>query len=400
MYSKENERKEGMRMKKISILFLLVLLMHINVAMAEAQNNIVTSPNKTFVVGIIHDPPFTMKNDEGKWSGINVELWSQIARSLKLDYTFKEMSFNELLQDLGHGKIDVSVAALFITAEREQLFDFTMPFGNTRLAVATLPEAMDHPWWAAIKIFFSWGILKIILLFFLILFVIGFVFWLIERESNPDHFGGGLLKGISAGIYWVGATMASGTCFGVSLHSIPGRIMGLLWMLICAVALSAFTAALASSLTAHHFMTRTINTEALRHMRIGTVKGSVQAQLLQQMGGNYTLFAEEEDVLKALMDKEIDGFLYDEVSLHYYGEHQYRRKISIYSTKLKRLPFAFGLSKNSSLRKSINVSLLNIMNEPGWEFLLARYGLNENFEVKLVRIKSERKGRAFEFIEE
>ncbi|MCX5799430.1 MAG: hypothetical protein NTU90_07730, partial [Proteobacteria bacterium] len=73
-------------------------------------------------------------------------------------------------------------------------------------------------------------------------------------------------------------------------------------------------------------------------------------------------------------------------------------KISIYPTKLKRLSFAFGLSKDSSLRKSINVSLLNIMNEPGWEFLLARYGLNENFEVK--QIKSVRKGRAFEFIEE
>ena len=81
-----------------------------------------------------------------------------------------------------------------------------------------------------------------------------------------------------------------------------------------------------------------------------------------------------------MLNREIEGFLYDEITLRYYKENDYKDKISIFPTGFKRISFAFGLPKESPLRKKVNYALLSLMEKPDWAFLLKRYGLGENFE--------------------
>jgi hypothetical protein len=57
-----------------------------------------------------------------------------------------------------------------------------------------LPEKAPHPWLTATKIFFSWGTFKVVGVFCVILCILGFLFWLIERRSNPEHFGEGPIQ--------------------------------------------------------------------------------------------------------------------------------------------------------------------------------------------------------------
>lgn len=404
MYNRENQKRgtlhNGTEMRKrkkvkeqstylisrFCALFLLFILMYSNAAMAEPERIFSDSPDRKIVVGVMHDPPYTIKGENGKWTGLNVDVWSQAARDMNLNYELKEMTLDEMLASLKNGRIDISIAALFVTADRERDFDFSVPIGSTRLAVATLPHAIEHPWWSAIRVFLSWGTLKVIISLLLVLVIIGFIFWLTEHKNNPEHFGGGFLKGISSGIYWVGSTLASGVCFGINIKSLTGRILGLLWMFACAVALSAFIASLSSSLTLHQIGVTTTDANTLKNMKIGTVRGSVPEHLLERIGGKYILFTEEEDVLKALQEKRIKGFLYDEITLHYYEDTEYKGKISIYPTNLKRLSFAFGMPTDSPLRKPVNSSLLKIMNEPLWDFLLDRYGFKENFGGKPITL--------------
>ena len=144
-----------------------------------------------------------------RWTGFNVDLWRYLAVDLKLDYDLKEMTFKEMQDALQAGTIDLSVAALYETAERYRRFDFSTTVGTTRLAVAILPEKDTHPWLAAIRIFFSWGILKTVLIFIAALFALGFILWRIERNHNPDHFGGHPVKGVGTGAYWVSSTLAA-----------------------------------------------------------------------------------------------------------------------------------------------------------------------------------------------
>jgi len=370
-------------LKRILIPILCFALMQSGVWITDAGCTSAFAAGKKLVVGIANDPPYTFKNEQGEWAGITVDLWRQIARDLKLDYSLKEMSQEEVLNSLQNGSIDLSADGVIITSGREQRFEFSVPIASTRVAVATLYDTEDHPWLAALKIFFSWGTLKIIIVLMVILLILGFIFWRIERKTNPEHFGEGLIRGIGSGIYWVGSTMTSGVCFGVSLKSIGGRVLGLLWMLICALALSAFIASLSSSLTTHHLSETQFTLDKLRRMHLGTEAGSVPHSIVERIGCRTTFIkGGEEGVLKALLDKKIEGFLYDEATLHYYAEGKYRGIISVHPTSLKEIVIAFGMPHNSPLRKPINISLLKIIDEPIWESILSRYGLNGNFEAR------------------
>jgi len=60
--------------------------------------------------------------------------------------------------------------------------------------------------------------------------------------------------------------------------------------------------------------------------------------------------------------------------------HDYKGKISVNPTDLRRFAFAFGFPKDSPWRTEINASLLTFTEKPDWIFLLSRYGLGQNFE--------------------
>ena len=336
--------------------------------------------DKRFIVGVVHDPPYLIKERNGEWTGFAVDIWKAVDKELRIPYEFKEMKFSELLNALKENRIDLVIDGLFLLAEREKYMDFTVALGSTRLALATLPDKMDHPWTAALRIFFSWGIMKIIGMLLVALCVLGLVLWLIERVHNPEHFGGGFIKGIGSGIYWVGSTLASGICYGISLKSLPGRIMGLLWMLSCALILSALTASLTTSLVVSRSMTNTVSEEALRHMHLAGIEGSAEATVLERISENYTLFNTEEDALKAVLSKEVEGYLYDEITLNYYRDNAYKDKIAVYPTNMRRFAFAYGLPKDSPWRTRIDVAIMDLMERSEWACLLSRHGMGKNFE--------------------
>ena len=377
-------------MKKSVLLFVLLSIVYVNIAAAQQPNIEPRLTGRKLIVGVMDDPPYTMKTEEGKWTGLNVDILTNIARELGFDYELKEMTLKEITAALYEGKIDLTVIGLFVTAEREKLFDFSVPIGSSRMAVITLPHAIDHPLWSAIRVFFSWGIMKAIVILLFVLVVIGFLFWLVERKNNPEHFGGGFLKGVCAGVYWVGATMASGVCLGINIKSLSGRILALLWMFVCAVIISAFIASLASSLTLDELTSSIVDAHSLRKMKLGAITGGTSANLIQKMGGKCTLFDNEKDVIKALLDKKIEGFMFDEITLHYIIDRDYPGKFTLYSTNLKRFQFAFGMPTGSPLRKPVNSAILNVTNDPLWEVLLDKYGFKENFEKKSVSSRKRR----------
>jgi ABC-type amino acid transport substrate-binding protein len=342
-----------------------------------------TAERDRLIVGVTPDPPYLIKEKDGEWGGLNTSLWKAVAQELKIDYELREMTFDELLDALKENRIDLSIDTFYVTAERQKRFDYSFPFGNSRLAVATLPERLTHPWWTAIKIFLSWGTFKIILLLGLCLCVLGLIFWIIERRTNPDYFGGGIIKGIGSGIYWVGSTMASGVCFGVALKSLPARILGLTWMFICAIALSALIASLTSSLFASRDRTEVVPADDLRRMHLGGIVDSAESVALKNIGGKTTFFKSEQEALQALMKRRIDGFLYDEITLIYYRDNDYKDRISVYPTDTKRFFFAFALPKNSPIKSKVDYAILDYIERPEWPLVLQRYGLEENFEERM-----------------
>ena len=101
---------------------------------ARAGPRVPTPSTQKLIVGVKEAPPFAIKQADNTWSGLSIELWQAIATDLQLSYAWRELDLPGLLQGVADGSLDVVVAALTITPERERLFDFTQPFYITQVA--------------------------------------------------------------------------------------------------------------------------------------------------------------------------------------------------------------------------------------------------------------------------
>jgi ABC-type amino acid transport substrate-binding protein len=122
---------------------LLALLLISMPVMAEDA----VSPSQTdrvLKVGTMHSPPFIIENADGSFDGISIMLWDHIAKRLDLRYEFHTGNIETLLTQLETGEIDVAVAALTITEQREVGLDFTHPFYTTGLSGGTRYRATQH----------------------------------------------------------------------------------------------------------------------------------------------------------------------------------------------------------------------------------------------------------------
>ena len=335
-------------------------------------------------IALTVDPPYTFKTDEGKWCGFNVDVWAEIARILKLDYELVEMHTSEILDALNNKTIDFCISAMFLTPERENAFDFSVPLGSTHELLATLPDKIQHPWWSAFHLFFTWGALKIVIILLFLVAVVGCIVWLVERRKNPEHFGGTAARGVGAGTYWVGSTLASGVCFGIPLKSTIGRIIGLCWMFTCTLALSALIASIASSFTLRRLQEAAVDRQELSHLHLGTVKGSFSEDLAHRMGTRISTFENVEDALQALMDKQVEGVSYDGGTLRFYEQRLYKGEITLHPTDFKtRLFFGFTMPAGNPLRKPVNTKLLALMNTPFWDHCAEIYSIDGEYtEIK------------------
>jgi polar amino acid transport system substrate-binding protein len=76
--------------------------------------------------------------------GFDIDLANQIATSLGVTLKIVEMPFANLIPALQDHKVDMTIAAMYITAERENLVDLSMPYLDTGLVMVAHPAQQVH----------------------------------------------------------------------------------------------------------------------------------------------------------------------------------------------------------------------------------------------------------------
>ncbi|MBC2709504.1 MAG: transporter substrate-binding domain-containing protein [Desulfosarcina sp.] len=67
------------------------------------------------MVGTFEAPPFSFKTNEGRWTGISIELWENIVNEMGLKYEYKERIIKDILDDVTDESLDAVVTALTLT---------------------------------------------------------------------------------------------------------------------------------------------------------------------------------------------------------------------------------------------------------------------------------------------
>ncbi len=322
-------------------------------------------------VGVRETPPFAMRGEDGSWSGISVELWERMATRLELDYVFvAQPRLEPMFAALASGQIDAAIGALTVTGPREIAVDFTHPFFNAGLAIAT-PRSTPSLWQSA-KALMSPGFWSALAALGLLLLVVGFLIWLFERRHNPQ-FPPQPGAGIGDGFWWSAVTMTTVGYGDKAPVSFAGRSLAVIWMFVGIITISSFTAAITSSLTQQALEGHIRDFDDLHRLRVVTVADSTAAQLLDSRGLNYQAEPDVEVALNRLVAGEADALVYDTPVLRHLLHVRSLSQMQLLPQARPEAAYAIALTSGSALREPLNRELLGIRAGAGWEPLLMRY---------------------------
>ena len=332
----------------------------------------VRSFKKKLTVGTKEAPPFSMKDNDGIWTGISIDLWRQIATELNLTYEFRELDQYNLLKGLTNGSLDVVVTELTITPERLDRFDFTYPFYTAGLGIA-VPFREKHVLISIIKQLFSSTVLGILVIIFSVLLIVGILVWLFERKLNPEHFGGNTIQGIGSG-FWFSAVTMTTIGYGDKLpKTIGGRIVSLIWMFSGIILVTFFIATITSMLTVNQLETSVRGLEDLKKALVGTMPYTTSESFLKNSLISFKTYKSIDEGLEALINGEIKAFVYDAPELRYRIRQRFQGKLDVLPHTYSQENYGIALVNNSPLRKSMNRVLLQKIRQQEWQETLNHY---------------------------
>lgn len=334
----------------------------------------IPQPHTPLIVGTKEAPPFAMKDKDGKWTGISIELWQKIAAELKLEYQFKELTLEQLLSGVESNSLDVAVAAITVTSSRERVMDFTHPFYTTGLGIAVAASGSKNaPWLAVLRRVLSWQFLTVVGFLVLMLLGVGFLVWLFERHKNSEQFGGPAIKGIGSGFWWSAVTMTTVGYGDKAPRTLCGRIVGLIWMFAAVIIISSFTAAITSALTVGQLGSSIRGPGDLPGVRVAAVASSTGEQFLRGRHLGFQEFPDALDALKALAAGDVDAVVYDAPIIKYLAKENFAGAISILPNTFTRQDYAIAVPQGSPLRETFDRVLEHEIRSPDWQEIVYHF---------------------------
>lgn len=338
----------------------------------EAPPESAAEPRSVLVVGTKVAPPFAMKLEDGTWRGIAIELWEDVAAELGYEYDLREATLEELISGLEDGAFDASVAALTVTAAREERIDFSHSFYSSGLGIA-VPSAGGggSGWLLAVRNLIDPRFLGAVASLAGVLFLAGVLVWVFERRRNPEQFEPGA-RGLGSAFWWSAVTMTTVGYGDKSPVSLGGRIVALLWMFASVIIISSFTAAITSSLTVAQLGSGIEGPDDLAQAVTATVAGSTSAAYLEDRHLRHEELATAEEGLEAVAEGEADAMVYDQPILRYLAKGS-GRSLRVLPQTFERQDYAVAFPEGSALREPVNRALLKVTARPAWQQVLERY---------------------------
>ncbi|HYP69155.1 MAG TPA: transporter substrate-binding domain-containing protein [Thiobacillaceae bacterium] len=325
------------------------------------------------IVGLVPAPPFAMKDSEGKWEGIAVDLWRHVAHDLGLRFELQEMAIPDLVAGLQQSKL-IAVVTATASADRELLMEFSHPYYSSGLAIAVPVKASSGNWFEPLGDVVSAGTVKITSVLLGLLLIAAVLIWLSERQANPEHFSPQPLRGIADGLWWAAVTLTTVGYGDKAPRTRAGRVIGVIWMFAAVVLIALFTAQVTSSLTVTSLSGRVRGPADLVHVKVGAIQDSQPQTLLQTKFGvkaaGYPGFRQG---LEALEKGDISAFVAAEPVLRYEIANNFPGRLAVVGAPFLRADYVFAFPLGSAIRKQVNRSILSYIETNEWRDLIHQY---------------------------
>ncbi len=323
-------------------------------------------------IGVAESPPLAIRQSDGTWSGLAVDLWTHIAADLNLQYELQPIPLDAAAPMLRDGALDAVLGAIPVSPEGEEQFDYSQPYLATGLGFA---QRMDDQlrWGALWDTLLSTRLLSIIGAIMVAVLLVGIIIAWVERRHHSTDFGGPWQQGVSTGVWWAAVTMTTVGYGDATPKTGPGRALALLWMFVGVIAVAILTATATSILTLSHMQGTVSRPTDLLRLRLGAVPGAAGADYLTDRHTPFEAFADYEAGLNALHENRIDAFVANIPALRYLIHLSWHGELEVSPIALEAVLYAIALPTSSPLRGRIDSALLRATHEDIWREVERHY---------------------------
>lgn len=307
------------------------------------------------MVAAYESEPFVVRSGDVP-QGIMFDVWEQIAVELGWSYDVVWVeTLDELAATVETDDVDVAVAPLSSTSEREERFDFTSAVVASG-PVFGVHERTENPITLAGALF-SRDILRLLMWSVLGLLILGHLMWWVDRRSPHSDMSPGYLRGVWDGTWWATVTVTTVGYGDTSPKTTGGRVVAMLAMLGGLFLVGAFVSEVTSALQSGRATTVVADVGDLGDRPVAVVEGSSYAGYLDDRNVETVGYDTQADAFQAAADGDLDIAVADKFTLEAVGSSYGLRSTDdpLYSEFI-----AFGIVEDSPLQNDINAVLSDL----------------------------------------
>ncbi|WP_435896069.1 transporter substrate-binding domain-containing protein [Oceaniferula spumae] len=310
-------------------------------------------------VGVAGSEPFIVQGANG-YKGLSVDIWEKMAIKSGRAFDYQGYaSVGEALGKLEAGEIDMVVGPVSITSGRQEKFEFTQPYFSSSLGILSRDEGRTL--WGMVKPFFSKTFFIALSIFMVILAVVGFLVWVVERRACDGPFSEGPVKGLGNGIWLALVTMTTVGYGDLAPKTVMGRVVLGGWMVIALLSATSLLAGLAGTIAMSGETGVKIETTAdLSGKNIAVIKGSPGEAFVTKHEGRKLYATSLPDAMKLLENKKVNAVVFDRPQLRYYLEGKDELEFRLSPQKYQPQGYGFAFQKGDVRANELNIELLRL----------------------------------------
>lgn len=329
---------------------------------AQPSNTQASEPpdlvGETIRVGVKPVAPFVMVDAEtNELSGFSIDLIREVGNGLdmKLEFVVHE-ELEEHLEAVSAGEVDLGIAATSVTSQREQELDFSAPYFDGGLGIATRRRSGRSRLWHAV---FSREILATACGLAVFLGLCANLVWWTER-GEPNSFDDRWSVGVGQALWWTIVTMTTvGYGDYVPRKSIS-RLVSIVVIVVGIVLFGFAVGVFSSALTLQKLQSEIGSVADLDGEKVAVVADTAGSQFMAKRRCELRTFDNLDDALRAVHKGRAVAVVYDVAVLrHHLASHD--AALTLVGPTFDKHDYAIAFPLGSPLRKTVNVRLLRIM---------------------------------------
>jgi polar amino acid transport system substrate-binding protein len=317
-------------------------------------------------------PPFVLQGADG-YEGFSVDLWTELAKRVGVTFDWKKTdNVKAILATVEAKEAQVGIAAISITAAREQQFDFSQPMFESGLQVMVASEDDAGFSFRQLLGYFTQGAMPYLLgILGLLILIPGHAVWMAERHHAEPAFSKSYFPGIFQAMAWA-LSAAAGQQNGDPRSGL-GRFMSVAAIFVSLLFLTYWQAELTSSFTVQQLQGDISGPDDLPGKLVGTTTGSTSAAYLKTKQARVEEFQSIDAAFAALEMHKLDAVVFDAPVLLYHAATSGRGKVRVVGPIFKRENYGILFPRGSDLRKRINEALLTMREDGTYDTLYNKW---------------------------